>query len=46
MLKKKEDKHETVNDEVYYALKIDELRAKLKNISLVANDMDESDDIY
>lgn len=38
MLRKQEDKKEKVKDEGYNALKIKELRAKSKNLSLVVKD--------
>ena len=46
MLKKKEEKHEKLKDVAYYALKIEELRAKLKNLSLVGKGLDEDEDTY
>lgn len=46
MLKKKEEKQDKVKDEAYYTLKIKELRAKSKNLSLVEKGMDKDDGTY
>ena len=46
MLKKKEEKRDKIKDEAYYALKIEELMKKSKNLSLVVKNMNEDDGKY
>lgn len=46
MLKKKEEKQDKVKDEAYYAMKIQELRAKSKNLSLVVRNLREDKGTY
>lgn len=46
MLRNQEEKKEKVKDEVYYSMKIEELRSKSKNISLVAKGADDDEGAY
>lgn len=46
MLKKQEEMEEKVKDESYYAMKIEELRVKSKNLSLVAKNSSDDEGTY
>ncbi|XP_042751473.1 uncharacterized protein LOC111903530 [Lactuca sativa] len=46
MLKKQEEKNEKVKEEAYYAMKIEELQEKSKNLSMVAKNSTVEDGIY
>lgn len=42
MLRKKEEKKEKVKDEAYYSMKLEELRTKSENLSLMVRGADEN----
>lgn len=46
MLRKKEEKKEKVNFEVYFAKRLEEVCDQMKNLSLLAKGYDDSDDTY